>query len=160
MDKATLLTAMENSRTALLDALEDLPDEAFERPYEGDWTLKDTLAHLTQWEAQLITALWQLKGGQKPTTAHFTNRSRDEINAEWYAQSKNRPLDIIWQDFVTVRDQTILRVEEIPERNMNDEKRYAWLQGATLIEWIARYTIGHDEKHLGNLTSWRKENHL
>lgn len=154
MNKPTLLTKMEEHRSALLDALETLPEEAFDLPYEGQWTLKDTLAHLTHWEAQLITALWHLKSGRKPSTAHFSTRSRDEINAEWYAQSKNRPLEIIWQDFVTIRDQTILRVEAISEQNL--EKHYPWLEDLTLADWIARYTFKHDEKHLGKIETWRK----
>ena len=33
----------------------------------GQWSLKDILVHLTLWEAELVTLLFQARQGQKPS---------------------------------------------------------------------------------------------
>ncbi|RMF41164.1 MAG: ClbS/DfsB family four-helix bundle protein [Anaerolineae bacterium] len=152
MNKATLLAELENSREALLDALEALPEEALLRPGTvGDWSIKDTLAHLTMWEAQLITLLWQARQGRKPSTVHFQKRNTDDINAEWHRQNQNRPLALVWSDFVNIREQTIRRVQAIPEGDLLDPRRYSWLRGRPLWKWIAAHTFEHERKHLAHL---------
>ena len=71
MNKTELLEALEDSRQEMLEMIEDLADEILLLPgVNGNWSIKDILAHLTYWEGQVVTLLFQvLRGVSKPSTA-------------------------------------------------------------------------------------------
>lgn len=149
MDKTELLEALEDGRQELVEMLEDLPDEVMLKPGVcGDWSIKDILAHLTQWEGQTVTLLFQAsQGDRKPTTAHFGKETVDEVNQRWYEAGKERPLERVWEDWVSVRKQMIRRVTAFSDTDLNDPQRYSWLKGEPLWQIIANNTFEHDDEH-------------
>lgn len=152
MKKDKLVHLLETGRDEINDLLDMLDDEDFFEPAAiGPWTVKDLLVHLTLWEAQLVTLLWQAKRGQRPTTVHFDGESDDEINTRWYQENTERPLAIVMDDFYGVRNQTIRRVEEFSEADLNDPTRYPWLNNHPLVDWIAENSYKHDNEHLAEL---------
>jgi hypothetical protein len=162
MKKEKLIKLLETGRDEIMDLLDMLDDEDFHEPDAiGTWTVKDLLAHLTLWEAQLVTLLWQAKRGQRPTTVHFDQESDETINARWHAENKDRPLAIVMDDFYGVRNQTLRRVEEFSETDLNDPVRYPWLNDHPLVEWIAENSYKHDREHLPELQMYvaRKKAH-
>ena len=160
MNKDQLLDALEDERENFLDAIEGLTDDKLNEPgVVGDWSVKDIIFHLSMWEADLITLLWQLSQGEKPSTAYFTNPSIDEINAAWQEISKTRSLDQVMADFASVRKQTFRRVRLIPEEDLNDPKRYPWLEGSPLWKWIAGDSFEHENEHATQIRDWQKNKH-
>ena len=156
MNKTELLEALEDEHQELVDMLEDSPDEELlEKGVTGDWSIKDILAHLTYWEGQIVTLLFQLERGvEKPTTIHFADESVDTVNERWYKQSQERSLDIIWNDFKGIRKQTIRRVTELSEKDLTDPNRFAWMKGVPLIELILGDTIEHEQEHADQIREW------
>lgn len=159
MDKEELIRALEGGREAFLDSVEGLSDEEMvaESVFD-DWTVKDILAHLTMWEAELVKLLWQARQGQKPTSVHFAEVSMDEQNAKWHRRNKDRPLERVLGDYHGVRPQTIRRVEAFSDRDLTDPKRYAWLEGTPLWKWIASDSFEHEAEHLAQIREWRNKN--
>lgn len=156
MNKKELLEALESGREKFLDALEGIPEDAWELPgVAGEWSLKDLLAHLSRWEAEMIKLLWQAQHGQRPDTAPFSGKSIDEINATWHKESQDRPLERVLEDFQAVRNQTILRVEGFSDRDLTDPKRYAWSPGKALWVWVENDSFGHEEEHLPDVLRWK-----
>jgi hypothetical protein len=156
MTKDELIDLMEASRENFLELLEDLDEDAMVELHGKDhWTVKDTLAHLARWEAELVKLLWQLRQGQRPTTAHFTGASVDEVNARWKDEDSSRPLERILADFHGVRNQTIRRLEDYTGRELNDERRYPWLSGKALWQWIAADSYEHEAEHIPQLQEIR-----
>ncbi len=156
VDKKELLETLEDSRQEMLEMLEDLPDEALVQPgVTGEWSIKDILAHLTYWEGQIVTLIFQVQRGMaKPSTAHFSPEPVDAVNQRWYESGKDRPLEMIWQDWVSVRKQTIRRVNELSETDLSDPKKYAWSKGKPLCEWILGDTVEHEEEHGDAIREW------
>ena len=156
MDKSELLETLEDSHQELIEMLEDLPEATLlESGVEGDWSIKDILAHLTYWEGQLVTLLFQAKSGMpQPSTVHFGSESLDETNARWHQQSQDRSLEIIWSDFIGVRKQTIRRVSAFSEQELQDPQRYAWLGGKPLWMWIVNDSVEHEEDHEDAIREW------
>lgn len=156
MDKSQLIHILEESRETVLAYLEQLDDEQLVQPGAiGPWSVKDLLVHLTLWEAELITLLFQVRRGQKrPTTIHFGNLSDDEINAGWYQENRGRDLELVLDDFYGVRPQTIRRIKEFSERDLNEVNRFPWQQGHALWEWIAGSTYEHEQEHLPALQQY------
>lgn len=154
--KTEILEALEDSRQEMIELLEDLPDEWMIEPgVVGAWSIKDILNHLTHWEGQLVTLLFQAKRGTaRPTTQHFGTETVDEVNQRWYEDGKERSLDMIWQDWNGVRKQTIRRVSEFSEEELTAAQRYPWQEGKPLIEWIENDSFGHEEEHADQIREW------
>ena len=152
MNKNQLLQSLENEREKFLDLIEDLTEEQMVQPgVTGDWSVKDILSHLARSEAKLVKLLWQAKRGQKPTSIQTAGQEVDEENARWHAEDRDRPLEDVLDDFHSVRTQTIRRVEAFDDAELTDPKRYGWLDGRPLWEWIEDDSIGHEAEHAGEI---------
>jgi hypothetical protein len=157
MNKEEILTALEDEREHFLEVIEGLSDEEMvEAGVVGPWSVKDTLAHLSRWEAELVKILWQAKQGQRPTSIHFTHPDIDEVNAHWYQEMHARPLAQVLEDFHGVRNQTVRRVEALSDKDLTDPKRYAWLDNRPLSEWIEADSYGHEAEHAAQIQAWRE----
>jgi hypothetical protein len=156
MNKSAVLSALEESRERFLDAIEGLSEEALETPgVSGDWSVKDLLIHLTRWEAELVKLLWQARNQRTPTTVHFSRQEVDTINELWYHQFRQRWLGLVLDDFHGVRNQTVRRVEELPEQAFADLEYYPWLGGQPLWKWIAEDSFSHESEHEAQVRAWR-----
>ena len=156
MEKDELIEALEDSREELMDLLDGLSDETLlTAGVVGEWSIKDILAHLAFWEGQMVTLLFQAQRGmEKPSTVHFGKESVDAINARWYEQAQTRELAMVLNDFIGVRKQTIRRVKELSSSDLNDPKRYPWMNGVPLVELILSDTLEHEEEHADQIGEW------
>lgn len=157
MSKAAILSELKASREAMLKAVEGLDDDLMNEPgVIGEWSVKDILVHLSLWEAELVTLLWQARQGRKPTTAQLSPDTVDELNARWYPMHKNRPLDQVMEDFHAVRRQTGRRVEGFTDGELADPELFAWLDGEPLERWVADDSYGHEAEHIAQILAWRQ----
>jgi hypothetical protein len=158
MNKKEIILALEHGRVQFLQAIEGLSDEQMQQPgVVGEWSVKDLLAHLSLWEAELITLLWQLKQGQKPSYPTLNNQDVDRLNEQWFRENRTRPLERVLADFLAVRKQTIRQVERYIDSELNDPKRYPALGGEPLEEWIAGDSYRHEAEHEAQLRAWREK---
>src|SRR5512134_3693840 len=112
MNKKEIIKTLELGRAQFLQALEGLSEEQMQQPgVVEEWSVKDLLAHLSLWEAELITMLYQLKQGQKPSYPTLNNQEVDRLNEQWFRDHRARPLERVRADFLAVRKQTIRQVE-------------------------------------------------
>jgi hypothetical protein len=161
MNKQGILTALENEREKFLDLIDGLSEEELLEPgVTGDWTIKDILSHLTRWEAELVKLLWQASRGQEPSMETIEgllgteSEGVDQTNARWHAELSGRPLESVLEDFHAVRTQTIRRVEAFKDADLTDPKRYTWLDGRPLWEWIEGDSFGHEAEHALEIRAW------
>ncbi len=158
MNKNDILIQLEESREKFLDTLDGLPVDQWIVPgVEGEWSIKDILSHLSRWEAELVKLLWQARQGQRPTTMQFTQTNVDKTNNIWYIESRTRSLEHVLDDFHTVRNQTILRVESFSDKELTDPNKFPWLASRPLWEWIASDSFEHEVEHASQIVEWRKK---
>lgn len=156
MDKEELIAALTQTRERFLEVLKTLPDEAMVEPgVVGEWSVKDVLAHISRWEAELVKLLWQARQGVRPTTQLNSSEPYDEVNARWQQEDQSRPLERILQDFHGVRSQTIRRLEAFTDQELNDPQRFSWLGGKPLWSWVASDSFEHEAEHLEQIIAWR-----
>lgn len=147
MNKNDLLEKLAQSRADFQELLEAYTEDELITPHlPGGWSVKDVLVHLMLWEAELIKLLFQAQQGRVPQSILLSEESDDKINARWYAQHKDRPLEQALKDFDTIRDQTIRRVEGFSENDLTNPKRFRWQNNKALWQWIME-TIEHEEEH-------------
>lgn len=161
MVKEDVVRALETKREDLMDSLGGLTPEQMEISNAiGKWSIKDILSHLLMWESQTVQLLYQAQQGMKPTTLHFKQFNCDDQNEIWYQQTKDRPLERVWEDFIHIRVQTIQRVKEYSSEELDNPNLYPWLKGQALSQLVLDYTVEHDREHEGAIRAWRKENNL
>jgi len=161
MSKATLIADLRAARARLLDAIDGLsPDDMLRVGAAGIWSVKDVLAHLVAWEAELITTLSRLpQHGQHPP--HIVEiEDIDAWNAEQYRMSVPRALDSILEDFHGVHKHLIQAIEALDNRTLEDNRRFPWLEGEALSYLILENAIWHEEEHAEDIRLWREEQGL
>lgn len=161
MPKKELLKAIEDGHEELLQSIEGLDDETLSQPgVSGEWSVKDILAHIGRWEAELVAMLFQMQRGGKPTTAQFGKMTTEELNTKWHMESLERSLAQVQSDLRGVHRQILRRVEEFSDQDLDDEKRYPWLKGMSLGAYIASDTYEHELDHAEEIHEWREKKSL
>jgi len=156
MTKDELLDALEDEREKFLDAIDGLSEEDMELPGAASgWSVKQVIFHMNMWEAETIKALWQIEDGKKPGLADLSEEEIEVLNARWAEEALARPLDLVLEDFHSIRNQTNRRVRAISDRNLNDSQRFTWLNGSPLWELVADETYLHEADHRAEILSWR-----
>lgn len=154
MNPKDLLRALADTRAQTEAALAGLTEDQLVDPgVIGDWSVKDILAHLTAWEAELVTLLVKVKRGQKPTwpaPAEF-----DDLNTKWHKETKNRPLDRVLADWRGVRKQTVRQVEGLTEADLN--QKWGWLRNRVAHDLIAANSYSHEAEHLAQIQAWQQQ---
>jgi hypothetical protein len=161
MNQDEILDALEDVRERFFEAIEGLPTGALHEPgVVGEWSIKDVMAHICMWEAELVKFLWQTAQGEKPSTLHFTDIDVDVVNKEWQEQVEARSLEQILGDFRSVRDQTERRLGTFSDTDLNDPQRFSWLGGKPLWEWIENDSYGHEAEHIEQIVNWRQKKEM
>lgn len=161
MNKSEVLTALQSSRSAMLQALDGLPDADMQQPGAVDqWSVKDVLAHLVRWEVELVTLLAQARQGKRPTHADFSPGKINEVNAQWQRDDRARPLEKILADFHGVRKQTTRQVESFSDDELTNPKLFQWLDDSPLWKWVEGDSFGHETEHAAQISAWRNARNL
>lgn len=161
MKKTDLLEALETSHEHLLSLIDGLsPDELTQPGAVGEWSVKDILSHLLIWEAETIKLLYMARLNRKPDTAHFKTMSDDEQNAIWQKQFKDRPYELVWNDYASIRDQTIERISDFSDADLNNPKLFPWMQGSSLSQLLESFILQHEAEHTSALQRWREKKNL
>ena len=158
MSKQEIRSALEASRAALLDTLDGLTPEHLLQPRAvGEWSVRDVLQHLSLWEAELVRLLLHVDRGRQAVGGSFVpNPDFDAINARWHAETKDRRLDRVLEDFHGVRRQTLRWVDEFSDEDLTRIRREKWLHRQPLAGWIAEYSYEHEAEHTLAIRAWRQ----
>src|SRR3989304_982715 len=158
MTKQEIIAALEASRSALLDAIDGLTPEQLQHPKSvGEWSVRDVLQHLSLWEAELVRLLVHVDQGRRAVGQSFVpNPDFDSLNATWHAETKDRPLDRVLEDFHGVRRQTLRWVDEFSNEDLTRIRREAWLPNQPGARWIAEYSYEHEAEHTLAIRAWRQ----
>ena len=110
-----------------------------------DWSVKDILAHLVDWEQRFIG--WY-KAGQKgeiPVTpeAGYTWRELPTLNQDWCEKHKNDALEDVLEQFAKSYLEILELVEGMNEEEIFEEEYYEWTGSTPLLIWIAANTSSH-----------------
>lgn len=158
MTKDEVLKALDDSRHEFLTVIDGLTEAQLQEPgVNGDWSIKDIMYHVSLWEAELVTLLWQASNGGIPTSVHFTQSDINQTNLQWFLQGKFRQLEAVRLDFEGVRKQTKRRIRDFSDKDLNNPQRFIWQHGDPLWEWIGSNSFQHKREHTAQILAWRKQ---
>lgn len=155
--KAQFLAQLKADRADFEMALRDLYDEQMTAPgVEGNWSVKDVLAHITFWEVQALSWLQAGLSGRAPgpgleTTPDETNR----LNLQNYHENKDRPLYDVIDEFHATFLRILALVEALPDDQLLVPAHFAWAGGKSLADHLRSETVEHYAEHRTALYVWR-----
>lgn len=111
----------------------------------GEWSVKDILQHLVDWEQRWISWYEAGKRGKAVMTPEsgYNWRQMGQLNEKYRLKHKDRPLDEVLTDFHASYQQILSVIEKIPEEEMLTLHVYPWTGKHPLIAWIAGNTCEH-----------------
>ena len=160
--KADLLVAIEAERAGWEALLAEIGEARMEEPgAAGAWTFKDVVAHLNGWRRRTVRRLEAARQDAPPPPPEWpaefdedSDEGLDQINRWMYERDKDRPLgDVLGESRQQFR-QLRTAVEAMPERDLFDPGRFAWMGGEPLAAVIAG-SFGHlHEEHEPAIRAW------
>jgi hypothetical protein len=144
--KKELLESIRTTREALDKKFSKLtPKEMVWPGSMDDWSVKDILAHLVDWEQRFIG--WYKAGlrGEIPETpaSGFTWKELPQLNQEGYETHKNETLEHVLDQYEKSYQEIHELVEGMQEPEIFEAEYYEWTGNSSLLSWIASNTSSH-----------------
>jgi hypothetical protein len=157
MTKIRILELIRSERDALEQILAGLSEEQMTQPeVENDWSVKDILAHITDWEKRMVQWVEQSLRDEVPQrpAPGLTWDDLDGLNEQIYLLNKDRALDQVLTDFHSSYLQSLRTVEALTEEDLIDPQRFAWRAGQPLWIMVAGNTWEHYKEHAEAIKNW------
>jgi hypothetical protein len=157
MDKAAIQEAMRARHGELEETLGLLTEEQMLEPaFEGGWSVKDILAHVSWWERRTAGRIGAWRRGE-PVPRLGGNI--DKINARVYEENRHRPLADVIEDFHNSFKEIIeqldgLSDEELRDKGLKDSDGVAWTYGRAIRDFIREDGYYHYAEHNRQIRQW------
>jgi hypothetical protein len=133
MRRAELLAELQSEQKAWEGLLAQIGEDRLDEPgVQGEWSIKDIVAHLTAWRRRTVRRLEAAVAGQ-PEPAHdwpIDLHEDDEINAWFHERDRGQSLRETLAESRRVFDKLVSAIEKFPEDALDDPERLPWMQGA------------------------------
>jgi len=144
--KAIILKRLQVERTKLEQTLFSLSQEEKMSPaVVGEWTVKDVLAHLADWEAHML--IWVSSARNGDPVEHpdpgLTWKQLDIFNQHIYETHRDKPLQEVIEYFHATHEQFMQMVEDMPDEELLTKGFYLFLGRGSIYGWLVQYA-DHD----------------
>ena len=144
--KKQLLEQARADYEALQAELNDLTSDAMvETGIVGEWSIKDVLGHLFEWQQMTITWYRAGKRGETPITPSekYTWREIPALNQAIYEKHRDCPADEIQAEFAASHQEALDLIGTMSEDELFTPKIYAWTKSTTLGSYLTSATSSH-----------------
>ena len=146
LSKQQLLQDAETERAALDEFLAGLtPDQLTQAGALGDWSAKDVMAHLLEWEGMVLH--WYQAGtkGQTPITPseEYNWGQLPQLNQAIYLKHCDRPLAEVQQEYQASYKKVMKTLRAIPEAELFTRGQFAWTRNNLLAAYFTSCTSSH-----------------
>jgi hypothetical protein len=144
--KNGLLEAIDFERAALEQFLAELsPEQMIEPGIVGEWSVKDVLAHLLEWEQMVL--MWHSAGlrGNVPVTPskEFNWGQLPLLNQQIFEKHHNRSLADIQKEFHSSYRKIRRTIQGLSDKDLFTRNRYVWTKNNTLGAYFISSTSSH-----------------
>jgi hypothetical protein len=124
---------------SLIDGL--TPEEIEMAGYNGEWSVKDLMAHVGSWFAEAAVMLEQMRMG----TYARERLDVDGLNKEWFETWRDKDMSMVKSELMSARARMLEEWDRLPE--VDDEAR----------RWFYESTAEHYDEHVPRLREWVSE---
>ena len=150
MPKATtkqqLIEDAQTERAALEKYLATLtPEQMTQSKSADDWSGKDVLAHLIEWEGMVMK--WYETGAKGKVPAvpseEYNWGQLPQLNHAIYLKHRDRSLADIQKEFKSSYKKIVKVIESIPEKELFTRGQYPWTRSNLLAAYFTSATSSH-----------------
>jgi uncharacterized damage-inducible protein DinB len=158
-DKQELLDDLEAARAELLLAIEGLSEEQMVRPgVVGEWSVKDTLAHIVAWDKEIRTVVHAFVTQENPVFDYKISGKRDF--AKWNAREVEKRRDLsaaqILAEMEEARQELVKLVQGLTEEQLSRRAVPPWRSPKTVRRNL-QIPDEHDREHAEQIIAWREQ---
>lgn len=144
--KTDLLAAIDKERGALEELLETLTPEQMIAPgVVGEWSVKDVLAHLVEWEQMVLG--WYRAGlrGQTPAlpATRYKWNQTPQLNQMIYEKHRDRRLEEVVKQFHASHQEILEVIMELSNEELFTVGKYTWTKKNTMGTYFVSSTSSH-----------------
>jgi len=144
--RSVLLAAMDAARSDLLRQIDRIPlSERDTRRIMGNWTLKDVLGHMADWDLYALKALRAIR--ESHPLPYVAESDVDKVNAQQVTARREQTWDQAWADFQNVRAKVINALADWHDEQLARAADYPSDWGRTAYGWFVSQTAEHDREH-------------
>jgi hypothetical protein len=137
-ERRRMLNELELERNQLIRNIETCRIRDIERPFLGDWSLKDIVGHVASWEAEYVSALRDVRAGRRPGTDELGDRE-ESWNAEQVLLKRETRFWDVLQQLHMGRSALLESLAEFSDDELTDD--------AAEPSRLVRELIAHDRRH-------------
>jgi hypothetical protein len=115
---------------------------------ESGWRVKDLLAHLAAWEAEVTTSIRAYIDGKEYTIPGFS--SDDAYNEQVFRRDYDKTLDQIMSSWGTVQAELVVAIRDIPAEKFDGQIMCPWKLYSD-VGGIVRDMVNHEAEHLRDI---------
>ena len=161
MHKAKLIAQLKSGREEWEALLARVDDARMTTPgVAGEWSVKDTVSHVTAYERWLVSWLQAVSRGELPEHSILENADIDQRNAAIFEQNRDRPLNEVLSEAQGTFEQLLAAVEVLSDEDLTDAARSDWFVkpywkvSRPLWECIAGDSYEHYREHAADIQAW------
>lgn len=160
MDKqltsAQLLEVMHAARADWEAVLAEAGQQRLTEPgVEGDWSIKDIIAHLTYYETWATDCLMAIRRGELLPQSEYKGLSIDERNVLVYDRQRALPLADVLQNSQISFQRSIESVQGLHDEDLHDVE-FTRASGAewSVHDLLEGDTYEHYQDHIASVRAW------
>ena len=153
---AQLLEEMRTARSNWEALLAEVDEARLTEPgVEGDWSLKDIIAHITYFETWAADNVMAFRLGEPRPQAEYQGLEMDEENARIYERLRAKSLAQVLQESQASFQRSIEAVQGLCDEDLYDPK-FTRVPGAdwTVFDLIEGDTFEHYNDHIASVRAW------
>lgn len=162
--KEHILTALREQFDRWQELLASLSEQQITAPLSpSNWSIKDNIAHLWAWQQRSIARMEAAQLERQPEFPQWlpevkpdSEANTDQTNAWIYETYRDRPWSKVHQNWREGFLRFLELGEAVPEPELLDGSRYAWLEGHSLAAVLVA-SYDHHQEHLDKLLTWLHE---
>jgi len=138
-ERRRLLARLALERNQLLRNIETCRIREIDRPFIGEWSLKDIVGHIASWEAEVVAAFREERQGKRPALLDFDNATIDQWNHDHV--ERKRELNF-WSVLEQLRGGRARLLEEIEQVSADEIATEDSIHNRLVLS-----VIDHDREH-------------
>lgn len=158
--KQELIDDATNARAKLEDLLAAIPPEAKTVEVIDGMSVKDFIAHRTEWGRMMLRWLADARAGKTPAVPAegYTWGQLNELNAQIHDQFADITLDDAEGSFTEVHDELLTVIGACSEDELFTKKYYSFTGTSDLATYFTSATGGHYRSAYKHINRWWRAN--
>ncbi len=153
---AQLLELMRAARSNWEALLTEVGEARLTEPgVEGDWSLKDIIAHITYFETWAADNVMAFRSGEPRPQSEYQGLDVDEENARIYERIRSKSLSQVLQESQASFQRSIEAVQGLRDEDLYDPK-FTRVPDAdwTVFNLVEGDTFEHYNDHIKSVRAW------